>query len=179
MKQAILIFFCLAFISLDAQTIAGVPAPTPAAQQIQPTAKADFVPRDFNYTFYPTDKYQRFGRFNILDTVSNTTRIMQDSSTKTTQVVIEKQGDELTIRGVADPTLVLYRTNVKFVGITSDGRYSLIYKSTSKDEETIFVNPVIGFVVVGFNVCDSDGKRCNQNFHYFGNAPAKLYLESQ
>ena len=178
MKQAIFILLCILSFSTDAQTIAGTPLP---ASQTQPTkaATADFVPRDFNYTFYPTDKYQRFGRFNILDTVSNTTRIMQDSSTKTTQVVVEKQGDELTIRGVADPTLVLYRTNIKFVGTTSDGRYSLIYKSTAKDEETIFINPTIGFVVVGFNVCDSEGKRCNQNFHYFGNAPSKLYLESQ
>lgn len=176
MKQAILFFSCIVQFALSAQHIAVAPAPAPQTQPAKSTI-TDFVPRDFNYTFYPTDKYQRFGRFNILDTVSNTTRIMQDSSTKSIQVVVEKQGDEITIRGVADPTLVHYRSNIKFVGTTSDGRYTLIYKSTGKDGETIFINPVIGFVVVGFNVCD--GGRCNQNFHYFGNCPAKLYMESK
>ena len=176
MKQIILIFL-LSAGALSAQTVqVGAAAqPQPSVQPKQ--GQATFQPRDFNYSFYPTDKYQRFGKFNVVDTTTNTVRIMQDSSSKTVQVVVEKQGDQFTIRGVSDPTAVFYRESVKFVGTTSDANQALIYRANSKDQETLFVNPITGFVVIGFNICDPEKKRCNLNFHYFGQATARQYMD--
>lgn len=152
-------------------------APAPSTQPVKPAA---YQPRDYNYTFYPDGNYKRYGTVHTIDSASQKMTIKTDSTVQGMQVVVEKEGDNLVLRGLADPTAIHYRESVKYIGITTDGTNTLVYRANSKDQETIFVNPILGYVVIGFKICDkkyaTKESDCDANFHYFGNIAARKYM---
>lgn len=168
MKFYLLPFLIFLSLALSAQTKPDTTAAlAPAAKTPAPTL------RDFNYSFYPYDLYQRYSSVKQIDTLTRAFKTAIDTSQQQIQVAVEKTDDLLIVKGLADPTLVFYRANVKFVGVTNDGKNTLIYQALTKDREYIYVNPVLGYVIVAFSInCIAPGHRpgdCDETFHYFGN----------
>lgn len=138
-----------------------------------------YQPKDFNYTFYPASSYNRFATVHKTDTATQIDSIVPDSTVnQKLQVIVEKTGDVLTVRGVADPTAIYYRENIKFAGFTKDGTQTIVYMANTKDTEVVYVNPSLGYVVIGFKTCDSRyTKDCDLNYHYFGIVPPRKFMK--
>ena len=182
MKKYLL--FNLFFLALVTAAFAQKPEPAvqpkPAGSQTQPPAKPSYQPRDFNYTFVPDGVYSRFATVHLIDSASQKMTVKQDSSSGTLPVIVEKDGDQLTLRGLTDPTAIHYREKVRYQGVTNDGSGTLVYKALTDGQETIYINPVLGYVVIGFKTCDKryarTDKDCDANYHYFGNVPGRKYM---
>lgn len=173
MKNKILLFFLACSLAALAQPGQSPEPDTTNAVERKPAV----VLRDFNYTFLPDGLYQKYSSVKRLDTLTRAFKMVIDTLEDRIQTVVEKSGDQIVIRELANPTAVLYRENVKYVGVTSDGRNTLIYQAQTNDKELIFVNPVLGFVIIAFTTnCILPGRRpgdCDETFHYFGNIERK------
>ena len=152
------------------------PKPGNTATQTPPA----YQPRDFNYTFVPDGVYSRYATVHTIDSASQKMTVKQDSASTGLQIIVEKDGDQLTLRGLTDPTAIHYREKMKYQGVTSDGTGTLVYRANTDNKETIYINPVQGFVVIGFKTCDKKYARaekdCDANYHYFGNVPVKKFM---
>lgn len=169
MKKTALITLLFAALTTFAQT----PAIQPQTLQLP-----DVSIRDFNYTFYPTADYRRMSATHVLDTLTRQFYVARDSAKQEIACVVEKVGDEITIRGLINPTQIFYRERVKFIGTTNDGSNCLVYTALSKDAEMLIVNPLLGFVVVQFKTCGKLATKiedCDLNIHYFGNCPINKF----
>ena len=176
------IFQILFFLALIPAAFSQQPQPAtqPKTGNTATQPPATYQPRDFNYTFVPEGVYSRFASIHLIDSASQKMTVKQDSSSGTLLVIVEKDGDQLTLRGLIDPTAVHYREKVRYLGVTNDGSGTMIYKALTDGQETIYINPVLGYVVVGFKTCDKKyartDKDCDTNYHYFGNVPARKYM---
>ena len=176
------LFFNLFFLALI--TAAFSQQTQPVTQQktgnTSTNNKTTYQPRDFNYTFVPDGVYSRFATVHLIDSASQKMTVKQDSSSGTLPVIVEKDGDQLTLRGLTDPTAIHYREKMRFQGVTNDGSGTLVYKALTDGQGTIYINPVLGYVVIGFKTCDKryarTDKDCDANYHYFGNVPGRKYM---
>lgn len=152
------------------------PKPADAAQPFKETYKV----RDFNYEFVPLAAYSNYSTVHTIDSASQKMIVKRDSAILVLQVIVEKDGDQLTLRGMTDPTAIHYREKIKYQGLSNDGSGTLIYQANTNGKETLYINPVVGYVVIGFNVCDQKYARtiadCDANYHYFGNVTPKKYM---
>lgn len=134
---------------------------------------------DFNYSFYPGGKYTMLETTNNPDTIKKTIVAKTDTTTRNVPVFVEKVNGRFSVRTIANISQTIYDMNVEFVG--TDDRGNMVYKAKTDAGETIFVNPLTGFVEIVFQRCfdvPQEGgtglvkKYCNQIRHIFGNIAA-------
>lgn len=141
---------------------------------------------DFDFKFYPSPKYQKYFERNEFDSIGNFQKIVSDSTEETVQFVVEKTGDLLTIRDVANVSNDIYSCSVAFKGVIADGKGSMLYHAKSDEKEQIIVSPGMGYVVVIFQKCfdkpapslmveSKPETYCNFINHCFGNVGLKTY----
>lgn len=148
--------------------------------------------QDFNFTFYPAPKYGKYMERHQLDTLSGKMVLVPDSVKTSIPLIVEKTGDLFVIRDQGNVSAPVYTANVQFQGIADDGKFSLVYRSTAPEAETVIVNPTLGFVVLIYQKCfpvpapkpkpgetvkpvTDQSKICNFVNHYFGNVSLKSY----
>lgn len=134
---------------------------------------------DLNFAFTPAGIRTLYRTHYVTtDTVKMTVEQRSDSSQAEVRCIVEKRGTSLKILSLEDiskPTY-LYESRVQFVGITNDGSNCAVYEGENR--EAIFVNPVMGFVVIRVTSnCEDPAKvakdaqpRCDTDWHYFGAA---------
>ena len=130
-----------------------------------------FSQNDFDYTFYPADKYTRQTRIASLDSASQKVIWKTDSTGSVMRVCVEKKGDELKVFNLSNPTNILYREKVKYLGI--DANQCLIYEAQTEKKEILTLSPVLGFALVTFRNCEGNKfaknpEDCDKVMHCFG-----------
>lgn len=127
---------------------------------------------DFNYDFYPNSVYLRVTKQAGFDSLSQTFKIVKDTASTNTPVQIEKKGNLLTIRNLQRLSTPVYAANVEYLGLANRGDGSLMYRARTQEQETIVVNPVLGWAFLFFEAnCGTAGRKpndCDSQVHYFG-----------
>ena len=178
MKQIFFLLAFLPFLAFAQPTQTTQQPPTPQATQVAPAQKPQFMYRDFDFGFYPDSQHRVYRSTMVVDSTRRVTAKI-DTSQDEILASIEKRGSLFVINNIRDITNPFYKTEVKFTGLTNDNLRNLVYES--KDQQTkqvIIVNPILGFVIVGFQKCENQkrGGDCDLEYHYFGRVPFKLYL---
>jgi len=135
--------------------------------------------QDFDCTFQPSNTRTLFRtQYVVTDTVKLTTEPRSDSSQASVRCIVEKRGTGLKILSLEDISqpVYLYEGQIRFLGVTSDGSGCAVYEGANR--ETIFLNPVMGFVVIRVQSnCEDPAKvakdaapRCDTVWHTFGSA---------
>lgn len=135
-----------------------------------------FGQNDFNYSFTPSPKYAKETKVQILDTLTQKVGWKRDSVGSGLAITVQKQGPELLISNLFNPSNAVYQEKVKFVGLDEAG--SLIYDALSDEKERVFVNPTMGFVVVVYMNCEQSKfakkrEECDTVTHLFGTCPKR------
>lgn len=134
---------------------------------------------DFNYSFYPAQKYTKFETVNKRDTTTKAITAKSDTVVRDVNVLVEKNNSRFSVRTLANVSETLYDMNVRFLGMDENG--NMVYRALTNDGETIFVNPMRGVVEIVFQKCAEEPipgqpgtvkKYCDVVRHIFGNIAA-------
>lgn len=133
---------------------------------------------DFNFEFYPVSRYLRVTKQAGFDSLSQTFKILRDTANSNTPVSVSKEGDLLSIKNLQTVSLPVYGARIEFLGLSKDGKGSLIYRAKTKERETVVINPVYGWVLLFFEAnCGTAGRKpndCDSQAHYFGLNPTTV-----
>lgn len=135
-----------------------------------------FGQNDFNYSFTPSPKYAKETKVETLDSLTQKVSWKRDSIGSGLAITVRKEGPDLLVSNLFNPSNVVYNEKVKFVGMDESG--ALIYDAQNETKERVYVNPVYGFVVVVFLNCEQSKfakKRedCDKVVHLFGTCPKR------
>lgn len=103
------------------------------------TATATMAQADFNFSFYPAPTYTKIESYHVRDTITKQILVKNDTTTKVSNVLIEKQNGHLTVRLLSDVSKSLYDSDINFAGVFDGGAF--VYNSTGKDHERIVFQP--------------------------------------
>ena len=176
MKHTIFLF--LLFLPLLAFSQKKSPAKKDLPKTALNVPKQQYSFRDFEYSFFPESKYAMYTSVMAVDSATKVIAPKVDSVGHIWQSRVKKEGDRLTVQNLADLSTPFYSEAVKFVGVSNDGANTLIYEAKTQAREMVAVNPLLGYVIVGFKFCDKKAKSdsdCDLQFHYFGNVPFRKY----
>ena len=134
---------------------------------------------DFDCTFQPANARSIYQTRHVTtDTVKLTVEPRSDSSEAQVRCIVEKRSTSLKILSLEDISkpVYLYEGQIRFVGVTNDGSGCAVYEGANR--ETIFLNPVMGFVIIKVvSNCEDPAKvakdaapKCDTVWHYFGSA---------
>lgn len=133
---------------------------------------------DFNFEFYPVSRYLRITKQAGFDSLTQTFKILRDTAKSNTLVSVFKEGDLLTIKNLQSVSSPVYSARIEFLGLSRDGKGSLIYRAKTRERETIVINPVYGWVLLFFEVnCGTFGRKpndCDSYTYYFGLKPTTV-----
>lgn len=185
MKNTVLFFSLFSLFSLFPEKVFSqakqdtVPK-TPAAGTVKDTAKTQkMVYHDYNFGFLTSPEYTQIAVTYKLDSVTQKFLPVQDSSRLNFQFIVTKDRDQITITSIDPAKPFSYNEKVRFVGITEDGYFSLVYRSLSKNQELIMINPLFGFAIISAKDCSKPqvikGKNCDLKNHYFGACDTRLF----
>lgn len=157
-------FFLLAFL-------------LPLFAQGQTSTLPETVGNDYDYTYFPSPVYLLLSELRVLDTATQNLVWKKDSLPQIAQVIVDKEGDRLTISGTANTSQTFYRNIVKFIS-TIDGVTT--YEAVTETKEMVLVCPGGGWAMLAFRDKEAantpvkkPGQKQNYIVHYFGKVPPK------
>jgi len=133
---------------------------------------------DFNFEFYPVSRYLRVTKQAGFDSLSQTFKILRDTANSNTPISVSKEGDVLSIKNLQTVSSPVYSARIEFLGLSKDGKGSLIYRAKTQERETVIINPVYGWALLFFEAnCGTAGRKpndCDSQAHYFGLKPTTV-----